>query len=160
MLTTTKPNTATATQRVLMAPFKNIWIAMPMSLSRKIIRLSDLLAAGQSLKQEIQIDHWTAQIFDLHEYVYGKPAQQGDSHLVVLELSDGKVLGIPMSQLPTITNLETSTLKPIPSNYRDLYNLEIASHISIMPQGQSTEATIFLVDGEKFAAFAQAYFAA
>lgn len=122
-----------------------------MSLSRKIIRLSDLVAAGQSLKQQIQLDHWTVEIFDLHAYIYGSDAPHADSHLVVLELNDGRVLGIPMAQLPTITNLDSAMLKPIPSSYRDLYNLEIASHISIMAQGTQAGASVFLVDGDKLA---------
>jgi hypothetical protein len=143
-----------------MAPFKNLWIALPMSLSRKIIRLSDLLAAGQSLKQQIQIDHWTVEIFDLYAYIYGSTAPHADSHLVVLELNDGRVLGIPMSQLPTITNLDSTLLKPIPSSYRHLYNLEIASHISIMPQGVQADASVFLVDGDKLAPIVAALFGA
>jgi hypothetical protein len=137
-----------ATQQVVVAPFRNLWMAIPMSLTRKIVRLSDLLQPGEALPETITIDHWSPKVFDLHQHIYGNPPQTPDTHIVVVELAPGEVFAVPMAQLPTIIKLETAQLKPIPNSYRDLYLLEIASHITVL-MNDDEAVSVFLVDGDK-----------
>lgn len=142
-----EPVDSESTIRVLVAPFKNIWIALPMAVTRKIIRLEDSVASLK-LGDRMQIDNFSAQVCRLYEHIYGEPNPQPETHGVVLHLSPTEILTVPMVQLPTIANLSESTLQPIAADYRDLFMLEVASHITLLPEAES-DTTVFLLDVDK-----------
>jgi hypothetical protein len=134
--------------RVVLAPFKHLWIAVPMAAVRKIMRLSDVLVEGEPLPATLDIDDLHTTVIDLYEQIYGVPNSQPDSHIVALQLADGTGYSLPMSKLPAIVNLDATLVKPIPTDYRNLYMLDIASHITLLRQGKE-EITIFVIDPEK-----------
>ncbi|MBE9029289.1 hypothetical protein IQ266_05875 [filamentous cyanobacterium LEGE 11480] len=136
-----------STLRVLVAPFKNLWLAVPMVVTRKIIRLTE---AEAQLKHgdRLQVDNFSVQICRLYEHIYDHPNPQPETHGVVLHLSPTQILAVPMPQLPTIINLPKAELQPIGADYRDLFRLEVASHITLMPE-TDTERTVFLLDMDK-----------
>lgn len=142
--------------RVLMAPFKQIWLAIPMEASRKIIRFETDIA-GLKMGDRVQIDRFSAQICRLYEHIYGVPNPEPESHGVVVHLSPTEILVIPMVQVPTIVDLPQVALQPILSDYRDLFMLEVASHIAALPQtdtdaqvaADANDKTVFLLDTAK-----------
>jgi chemotaxis signal transduction protein len=139
-----------STLRVVVAPYKNLWVALPMDVTRKIVRLSEedaQLATGD----RIQIDNFSAQIFRLYEHIYDEPNPQPESHCVVLHLSPTQIVAITMTQVPTIVNLPKAALEPISADYRDLYRLDIASHITLMER-PTEDVTVFILDMSKLIA--------
>jgi chemotaxis signal transduction protein len=139
-----------STLRVVVAPYKNLWVALPMDVTRKIVRLSEedaQLVTGD----RIQIDNFSAQIFRLYEHIYDEPNPQPESHCVVLHLSPTQIVAITMTQVPTIINLPKAALEPISAEYRDLYRLDIASHITLMER-PTEDVTVFILDMSKLIA--------
>jgi hypothetical protein len=134
--------------RVLLAPLKNLWVAIPMTAVRKIMRTADVLSPGKSLPQYIQVDDLATKVINLYEQIYGSMNPDPESHLVALEMPDGQGFSIPLTKLPTILDIDTTTIRSIPADYRDLYLLDVASHITLLQQGK-TEITVFLIDPEK-----------
>jgi chemotaxis signal transduction protein len=136
-----------STLRVVVAPFKNLWVALPMAVTRKIVRLSEeeaQLATGD----RIQVDNFSAQIFRLYEHIYDEPNPQPESHCVILHLSPTHIVAITMTQVPAIVNLPKVALEPISADYRELYMLNIASHITLMER-PTEDVTVFILDMEK-----------
>jgi hypothetical protein len=145
---TVTKSVATSTQRVLIAQYKNLWVAVPMDMVRKIMRIADLMLETEVLPPIVEIDDLSAQVVHLYEHIYGIANPEGNSHLVAIQLENGQGFALPMTRLPIILNLETEAIKPIPIEYRDLYTLEIASHITQLKQGK-TNITIFILAMEK-----------
>ncbi len=136
-----------STLRVVVAPFKNLWLALPLAVTRKIVRLTPedtQLATGDRL----QVDNFSAQIFRLYEHIYDQPNPDPESHGVVLHLSPTHIVALTMTQVPAIVNLPKAALEPISANYRDLFKLDIASHITLMER-PTEDVTVFLLDMEK-----------
>jgi hypothetical protein len=136
-----------STLRVVVAPFKNLWVALPMSVTRKIVRLTPedaQLATGDRL----QVDNFSAQIFRLYEHIYDQPNPDPESHCVVLHLSPTHIVAMTMTQVPAIVNLPKAALEPISADYRDLFRLDIASHITLMER-PTEDVTVFILDMEK-----------
>jgi hypothetical protein len=145
---TATPAAQSLTLRVLLAPFKNLWLAIPMHSVRKIMRIADVVDEGVALPATIAVEDITAKVINLYEQIYGVPNPLPDTHLVALQLASGQGFALPMAKLPTILNLEATAIKSIPADYRDLYRLDLASHISLLPQGKE-EITVFVIDPEK-----------
>jgi hypothetical protein len=138
-----------STLRVLVAPFKDLWVALPMTVTRKIIRLDEAqsqLKAGDRLA----VDNFSAELFQLYEHIYDQPSPEPASHAVVLHLSPTQIVAIPMMQVPTIVNLPKADLMPIADDYRHLFMLEIASHITLLSQAE-VDMTVFVLDTAKLA---------
>jgi hypothetical protein len=136
-----------STLRVVVAPFKNLWVALPLDVTRKIVRLSaeeSLLKTGD----RIQVDNFSAQIFRLYEHIYDEPNPDLESHCVVLHLSPTQIVALTMSQVPAIVNLPKAALEPISADYRDLYMINIASHITLMERA-TDDVTVFVLAMDK-----------
>jgi hypothetical protein len=136
-----------STLRALVAPFKNLWVAVPMAVVRKIVRLTPeeaQIASGEHL----QVDNFSAQVFRLYEHIYDEPNPEPESHGVVLYLSPIHIVALTMTRVPTIVNLPKAALEPIAVDYRDLFMLDIASHITLMER-PTDDVTVFVLDLDK-----------
>jgi hypothetical protein len=136
-----------STLRVLVAPFKDLWVALPMAVTRKIIRLD----ADQSQLQagdRLQVDNFSAEVFRLYEHIYDQPSPEPASHAVVLYLSPTQIVAIPTTQVPTIVDLPKADFAPIADDYRHLFMLEIASHITLLSR-EAIDMTVFVLDTGK-----------
>ncbi len=112
------------------------------------MRIADLVENGAALTPTIVVDEITAKVINLYEQIYGMPNPQPETHVVVLQLANGQGFALPMTKLPTILNLESTAVRSIPSDYRDLYMLDLASHITLLQQNNE-EITVFVIDPEK-----------
>jgi chemotaxis protein histidine kinase CheA len=145
-------STTTTTLRILVAPFKNFSLAMPMDSVRKVARTKDLEIELDKNSDRVRIDDHDATVIRLYEWMYGEPCPEPETHVALIQMPY-KNFALPMAALPTITLVAVSALRPISTEYRRLYNLDMASHIFSLAMVKSTE-TVFLIEPERLAELA------
>jgi hypothetical protein len=144
-------STTTTTLRILVAPFKNFSLALPMDSVRKVARTKDL-EIDLSDGDRVRIDDYDATVIRLYEWMYGEPSPDPETHIALVQLPY-KNFALPMAALPTITTVAESALRPISTEYRRLYNLDMASHIFSLAMVKSTQ-TVFLIEPERLSELA------
>jgi hypothetical protein len=145
-------STTTTTLRILVAPFKNFSLALPMDSVRKVARTKDLEIDLSSDGDRVRIDDYDATVVRLYEWMYGEACPDPETHIALIQMPY-KNFALPMAALPTITTVAESALRPISTEYRRLYNLDMASHIFSLAMVKSTE-TVFLIEPERLAELA------
>jgi hypothetical protein len=140
-------STTTTTLRILVAPFKNFSLALPMDSVRKVARIQDLETPLRPDSDRVRIDDYDATVIRLYEWMYGETSPDAETHIALIQLPY-KNLALPMTALPTITTVAATALRPISTDYRRLYNLDMATHIFSLAMTKSTE-TVFLIEPDR-----------
>jgi chemotaxis signal transduction protein len=130
--------------QVLVAPFKDLRLALRLEGIQKVIRMPEIFKSGEKSLGVAHIGDREAIVVDLHQKIYGCPNSQPERYLVVVQAGD-RLYGIPVTTLPTIMMIPASALHDLPLEYRDRDSLGIASHVATLPHGTETK-TLFLLD--------------
>jgi chemotaxis signal transduction protein len=135
----------TSALSMLVAPFGNLCIAVPMAGVQKVIRTPEIFKSGE---RSLGVAHFEAReviVVDLHQKIYGSANPQYERYVVVTEISSGQLYGILCTKLPTLITVPWTELRPLPEEYRKRDPLGIASHVASIVQNGEAQ-TIFLVD--------------
>jgi chemotaxis signal transduction protein len=139
------------TIKALAIEIQDLKLAIPLELLVKVIRTPTVFKSGDKWMGMTHLDQESLLVLDLYQKIYGTTNPQPIENLVIIrDLRNGndRLLGIPVSQLPTMVSLPTDQMQSLPSDYRDRDTLGIASHIVILNQGDQTE-TLFLLDPDR-----------
>ena len=139
------------TIKVLAIEIQDLKLAIPLELLVKVIRTPAVFKSGDKWMGMTHLDQESLLVLDLYQRIYGTTNPQAVENLVIirdLRNGDDRLLGIPVSKLPTMVSLRTDQIQSLPSDYRDHDTLGIASDIAILNQGDQTE-TLFLLDPDR-----------
>jgi chemotaxis signal transduction protein len=140
--------TAPAALSVLIAPFGNLFLAVPMTGVQKVIRTPEIFKSGA---RSLGVAHFEGRdviVVDLHQKIYGSPNPQYEKYVIVTEIPSGHLYGVLATHLPTLVTLPCAELRPLPEEYRQRDPLGIASHVASIVHNGETQ-TVFLVDLEE-----------
>ncbi|MBD1995049.1 chemotaxis protein CheW [Leptolyngbya sp. FACHB-541] len=94
-------------------------------------------------------------VLDLQQRLFHRDRRSETSldnrYLVIAQTEAGKLCGIPVEAVPTLMEVPLSTIRPLPDSYRHAANLEIVSHVAVLPQAESS-LTLFLLDANQLPA--------
>ncbi|MGK7940823.1 MAG: hypothetical protein AB4062_11875 [Crocosphaera sp.] len=66
--------------------------------------------------------------------------------LILLKTQTEEQYGIPVAGLPILSDIPLSTIRPVSSSYRQVANIDFASHLAILPQTDENKTIkIFLL---------------
>lgn len=74
-----------------------------------------------------------------------------DRYLIIAQTKAGKLCGIPVETVPTLMEVPLSTVRVLPSSYQRAANLDVVSHVAVIPQEEGS-LTLFFVDVEQLPA--------
>jgi chemotaxis signal transduction protein len=131
--------------KVLVAPLRNLHLALPLTTVQKVIRMPAVFHSGNPWLGVSPIADRGIIILDLHQMLYGCPNPEPEQHLVLLQSRDGRSFGIPTVSVPTVLSVPTTAIQPLPADYRDRDALGIASHFIAIDQAELPQ-TLFLLD--------------
>jgi purine-binding chemotaxis protein CheW len=60
----------------------------------------------------------------------------------------GETFGISIGQAPTLQDVAVSQIRTLPESYRQADTLEVASHVTVIPQQEGT-LTVFILDPDR-----------
>jgi chemotaxis signal transduction protein len=133
------------TLSMLVAPFGNLCLAVPMAGVQKVIRTPEIFKSGARSLGVAHFEEREVIVVDLHQKIYGSANPQYEKYVVVTEISSGQLYGVLCTKLPTLLTLPWTELRPLPEDYRKRDPLGIASHVASIIQNGEPQ-TVFLVD--------------
>jgi chemotaxis signal transduction protein len=83
-------------------------------------------------------------MIDLHQLIFGSGLEVS-SYLVVLKSPSQGLFGLPVAQSPSLVDLNPDNLKPLPTAYRAMDTLGIASHVA-KADTDDGQQTVFMLD--------------
>ncbi len=123
---------------------KLLYLGAEINSVKKIISQTTIHSSGRTLAGVAHLDDQEVTIVDLHRSVFGTPISQA-SYLVILRLSSGELLGIPVEKSPALLEVPTKDVRVLPASYRQVDTLSIASHVTVAETEEGSQ-TIFLLD--------------
>ena len=145
-----QPNTQSTTLPVKLTIFNigQLTVALPIEKVHKIINHTLIQGSGQSYVGITHIDDCEVTVVDLHQRFFGSPQLEdinGKGYLVLLQNNQGELFSIPTTNIPTLIEVPLSGIRELPESYRRADTLEIASHVTMVPQTEKP-LTIFILD--------------
>jgi chemotaxis signal transduction protein len=144
-----KPPANTATSIKLIAfTIGKLNLAVRIDQVQKVVNLPTVHGSGLNPVGLTQVGDQEITVINLYQRLFRTEAAQSPvSHtfLVLVRTAAGEVLGIPVSETPLLLEVPMNLIRILPDSYRRADTLEIASHIMVVPEGESTR-TLFLLD--------------
>lgn len=89
-------------------------------------------------------------IVDLYQRLFHQASTfvTTQEYLIVAQTSSQEILGIEVGTIPVILEVPYNQIRTLPASYRRLDTLEIASHVTIIPESEGNR-TVFLLDVDR-----------
>ncbi len=133
--------------KLLVFEVGKLTLALPILQVQKIVKQNEVHGSGLS---HVNLSHLAEEeiaIVDLHQKLFGVSlTNQGTTgYFIITKDIAGEPLGIVLQQPPTLVDVTVDRIRLIPNSYRRADTLEIASHVTVIPQAETTR-TVFILD--------------
>ncbi len=129
----------------------NLHLALAVDSVRKILRHTPVHGSGTSAFGIAHVGDTEVTVVDLSRKLFKVSQFIADDHrgYLILSLdSIGETFGIWVAETPTLIEIPLSKLRVLPESYRRSDTLAIASHVTVIPKGDS-QVTVFLLDVDR-----------
>lgn len=123
-------------------------LALPIAAVYKVVNLAPIHGSGLHPVGVTAIGDHNYTVIDLHQQIFQTRATLAPSasgYLILVQLATGELLGIPVTEAPSLIEVPLSLVRILPASYRRSDTLAIASHIVMLSDGE-TDQTIFVLD--------------
>ena len=123
-------------------------VAFPIERVHKIIHRTPVHGSGLSHVGITHIDDREVTVVDLHQRLFGSTQSdntQAQGYLVIVQNAQAELFSIPTKNAPTLMEVPVNRIRALPESYRRSDTLEIASHVTMIPQSEKP-LTIFVLD--------------
>ncbi|MEB3338428.1 MAG: chemotaxis protein CheW [Leptolyngbyaceae bacterium] len=149
---------AEATQQLIVFPLKQEWFALPIPAVQKVVALGKVY--GDPQKTGVSLTNYQDKelvVIDVGQRIFKQStppgsgtadalADQTQRYLVILQSSQGDLIGLPIDGQPTLRRIPVSAFGPLPPAYRSEGNIQCISSVMIQPD---QEAPFFLLDPDQ-----------
>lgn len=146
-----KPSTqANALIKLVAFNVGKLSLAVRIDQVQKVVNLPTVLGSGLNPVGLTQVGNQEITVMNLHQRLFRAEAFQAPAshtYLILVQTATGEVFGIPISETPLLLEVPRQLIRVLPDSYRRADTLEIASHITVIPDGETTR-TLFLLDVE------------
>jgi purine-binding chemotaxis protein CheW len=139
--------------KLLVFPVNKLTLAIPVEDVKKVINLPKLYGSGLNYIFLSHGDNQEITVFDLHQKLFNLSAfsaisnlEEQETYLVIAQNTMNEEFGIIVTETPTIIDVPLSEVRMLPPSYRHSDTLEIASHVTVIPQENQENLTIFIID--------------
>ncbi|MFM2312738.1 MAG: hypothetical protein RLZZ04_2014 [Cyanobacteriota bacterium] len=136
--------------KLLVFEIGKLTLALPILQVQKIVKQSEVHGSGLSHVNLTHLPEQEIAIVDLHQKLFGSSlptttSSEFSGYFIISRNLTGESLGIAVSQAPTLLDVPLEQIRQLPEAYRRADTLEIASHVTVIPQ-ETTPRTIFILD--------------
>ncbi|MGF1589191.1 MAG: chemotaxis protein CheW [Pleurocapsa sp.] len=133
--------------KLLVFKIGKLTLALPILQVQKVVRQSEVCGSGLSHVSLTHLGEREIAVLDLHQKLFkvslAKAQTQG--YFIISQNVREEPLGILVSQAPGLIDVPVEQIRLVPDAYRRADTLEIASHVTVVTQGEET-LTIFILD--------------
>ncbi|PLS69712.1 MAG: hypothetical protein CV045_00560 [Cyanobacteria bacterium M5B4] len=124
------------------------WLALPIASVIKVIPCPPVISSNHQGIGLINLGHTCISVVDLHFRFSQKPLES--KQFLILTFSQRReVFGIPTDRVPGMVEVPLENIVPLPSSYRQVDILGLASHMAVLEQEQES-ISIYLLDVGSF----------
>ena len=96
----------------------------------------------------IYLGEETVTLVDLrHKFATIDSTIDTSEFLVLFYTHAGELCGLPIEKAPVLMDISPTTIRPLPLAYREVNQLNFATHMAIVPQGENVEPLQILLLG-------------
>lgn len=155
-----------STIKLLVFTVGKLTLALPVEQVIKVTKYNPIYGSGTSYVNLTHIGKLGLAVIDLHQKLFNVSLDELTSNggyfiltksRPVTVVKDGRKInhsfmeesvGIRVIESPSLIDVDFSCIRTLPNSYRWHDTLEIASHVAVVPQVDSTTKTIFVLDLE------------
>lgn len=150
-----------STVKLLVFAIGKLTLALPVDRVKKVKKYTPIHGSGMSYINLTHIGRQEVTVIDLHQKLFNISHDEliSDGGYFILtkpkQISSAEVispseesLGIRVAQSPSLIEVSLTDIRALPNSYRYADTLEIASHVTVIPQEDGTSQTIFILDLE------------
>lgn len=138
--------------KLLVFDVDRLTLALPISQVQKVVRYNPVHGSGLSHVNLVHLEDKDIAVVNLHQKLFNldlPQISQDRGYFIISRTSVGESIGILVLQPPALIDIPQLQIRVIPDSYRRSDTLEIASHVTIVPQKDGTSKTIFILDSQK-----------
>ena len=125
-------------------------LALPVEFVVKVANYTNIYSSGLNHLGMAHVGDRDITIIDLHKRLFevSQIPQSGEkAYFIVVRNNSGEQFGILVTKTPSLIDVQSSLIRGLPESYRRADTLEIASHVAVIRQ-EDTSATIFILDAD------------
>jgi chemotaxis signal transduction protein len=126
-------------------------VALSVDIVKKITHHTPVYNSGLNHMGMAVVDDREITVVDLHKRLFNVAQEtlpDSRNYLAIARNSVGETFGITMGQAPTLQDVPVSQIRTLPESYRQADTLEVASHVTVIPQ-QNGALTVFILDPDR-----------
>ncbi len=126
-------------------------LALHIESVQKVINYATVYSSGLNHVGVAHLGDREITVIDLHKRLFkSSQTKESDSgkYFIIAKNSIGEQFGIVVAAPPTLIDVPLSKIRALPESYRRADTLEIASHVTIIPQ-PAASLTVFLLDADR-----------
>ncbi len=135
--------------KLLVFPIGKLTLALPILQVQKVVKHNPTHGSGLSHVNLAHIAEQEIAIVDLHQKLFRTnllQTSQTKGYFIISKNITGEPLGIMVAESPSLIDVPAAHIRLIPDAYRRADTLEIASHVTVIPQDEDTALTVFILD--------------
>jgi len=137
--------------KLVVFPVGSLTVAFSIQSVQKVINYTQVYGSGLSHIGVAHLEDREITVIDLHKRLFNRSQpieSEKKAYLILAKNSLGEQFGIIVNQTPALLDISLSSIRILPESYRRADTLEIASHVTVIPQETGTQ-TIFILDSDR-----------
>jgi chemotaxis signal transduction protein len=145
-----QPREITRLLKLVVFTMGNLNLALSIKSVYKVVNYTPVYSSGVVPVGVTQLGDLEITVVDLYRRFFQKSlvnySSQG-GYLVIVQNTTGELYGIPVAETPVLMEVPSSLIRVLPESYRRADTLDVASHVAVIPQ-ENSSLTVFLLDVE------------
>ena len=140
---------SSAVVKLVLFEVGKLTLALPILQIQKIIKQHEVHGSGIGHVHLSHLAEREVTIVDLQQKLFGvsQTDERQPGYFILTQEIAGEPLGIIVKQAPTLVDVTLEQIRQLPNSYRHADTLEIASHVTVIPQAESAKnLTVFILD--------------
>ena len=141
--------------KLLVFSINNLNVGLHIDTVQKVINYSKIYSSGLNHYGVVNFDDQEITVIDLYKLLFNIPqslAETDKKYLLLAYNSNSETFGIIIKETPSLYDINLEQIRVLPASYRQVDTLKIASHVTIIPQKDTEDLTIFILDPDELVA--------
>ncbi len=134
--------------KILVFRMGDVKLALPLDTVSKILNKTPVYGMGLNGVGVAHVGDREVTVVDLHQQLFRSSTINESSqaiYLIISQSRQGELYGIPVTAVPVLMEVPSSSIRVLPKSYRRADILRSATHVCHIPQ-EEAPLTIFMVD--------------
>ncbi|BAQ64099.1 chemotaxis protein CheW [Geminocystis sp. NIES-3709] len=137
--------------KLLVFSIENLNVALHIDTVQKVVNYSTIFSSGLNHYGLVNLGDQEITVIDLHKKLFNTSQNltiEDKKYLLLAINSVNETFGILIQSTPELYDISLDTIRELPSSYRRVDTLKIASHVLVIPE-EDQNKTVFILDPDE-----------